>query len=1814
MSHSNRPTITFFHLDNCERQAVQPIADEAQSRGFPVRFSSNMSERAQIGVYCQHACRPNANFSVIMLHDLAQRHDIWPNFWLYEPWNEFDIGFVPGEAWAERWRGQAGRVVANPRRGLYQIGWPKADLIYRDRDEFAAKSRQLREQLGLRHEHTVLYAPSWENHGKQDDFVRSLIDLPVNLLLKQAPWAPSYTMVWDNIRQMNALHQGIADNVHIIDPEVSIMYCIGVADLLVSDESSVLIEASLHGVPSVSVMDWLIPDCDPPRPASVPFDHVRKIKRAELRATVEEILANPQRSREEALRLRDYHFSHFGESARLAVDLLESLLDGKPASIEALVPRTSSSLAITVPEKRNEVQDAVRGKAGTGYVFNKQLGTYERPKPQGFAYSDGDEVENKLYRAITSAADVSVGSEDLASYIVDWASLYHLTPERANLLRPISANLKGKRVLELGSGCGAISRFLGEVGCDLTCVEGSHRRAAITAARCRGLQNVKVYNDNFQDFESEQLFDVVTLIGVLEYSRKFIDGDDPIAEALGLARSFLKPDGVLLVAIENKLGLKYWAGAYEDHLGIPFFGIEGLYGPGEAVTFGKRELAKVLKRAEFGDLEFYYPYPDYKLPGMVLSELIEDADPAIAVNLLSSAFASNQVADYERTFSEGAAYRGLIENGLLGDMANSFLVVAKKGTGNWVRNERDLAFTYAGGRRRDFKKELAILDTVEGVRVRRRLLHAHKPPAGMLLVEDEPLLQGEVLFNRLLPIVNRVNWSADDLANWLVPLYRALERESHMSGQWAVLPGHFLDATAFNMIEQDGECQFFDLEWAPSTEVDLSYVLFRGLYQSLARVGSVVPPCKGTPHSLVQLSEQVVGQLTGKPVEVDRYLHQEVEFLNRVRLSKFKAEDFKAGRLRLRLQPTFLRQAYANSQAQSVGALPAVAGKPLLDRWLEARLPTPVQNRLISEYLQEHDGGPLLGILVLDLEGDASKLATTVKSLGMEKNLYATLKIVVLTVCDCPSTSVGDKLHFVKIDHASYVTALNDIVARADFGWLMLAAAGDEFTPSGLMMAALELIGAPACRAIYGDELQRLPSGELGAALRPAFNLDMLLSFPTGLAHHWLIRRDLFLELGGYDQTYADALELELLLRLIEHGGLEGLGHVDEALLITEAPSLRDNPVERMVIEKHLQARGYSAEVLPELPARHHIRYRHAAQPLVSIIIPCRDQLALSQRCLESLLEKTRYQNFEVLIVDNASQTAEAREWLQGIESLGEEKLRVLRYPQAFNFSAINNLAAAEAQGEYLLLLNNDTAIVREDWLEEMLNHAQRPEVGVVGAKLLYPDGRIESAGLLLGLRGPAESPFVGEPTDAAGYMQRLQVEQNSSAVSAACLMIRKSLYEEVGGMEATAFQHHFNDVDLCLKTRQLGYLTVWTPHAVVLHQGSSTTRLEKCEPEVKHKRLVAAQDAMYEQWLSCLARDPAYNRNFSLNGKGFELEVDANLTWRPLTWRPLPVMLVHPADAYGCGNYRVIRPFKAQREAGLIDGMVSPGLLHVMDLERYDPDVIVLQRQIGDERLEAMRRLKKFSRAFKVYELDDYLPNLPMKSVHREHMPKDILKSLRKGLSFVDRFVVSTEPLAEAFSGLHGSIRVMENRLPVEWWKGLASQRRRGRKPRVGWAGGISHTGDLELIADVVKELADEVEWVFFGMCPDRIRPYVQEFHSGVDIELYPAALARMDLDLALAPVEQNLFNECKSNLRLLEYGACGFPVVCSDLVCYRGDLPVTRVKNRFKDWVDAIRMHINDLDATARMGDDLRERVLQSWMLEGENLDLWLKAWQPD
>jgi len=877
-----------------------------------------------------------------------------------------------------------------------------------------------------------------------------------------------------------------------------------------------------------------------------------------------------------------------------------------------------------------------------------------------------------------------------------------------------------------------------------------------------------------------------------------------------------------------------------------------------------------------------------------------------------------------------------------------------------------------------------------------------------------------------------------------------------------------------------------------------------------------------------------------------------------------------------------------------------------LDHWLESRVPTPIQSRLIEKYVRKNSNRPKVCILVLDLASESIKLMSTIRSLAVANDICIDLNFVVLSVNAYLESAVVEKTRLVVVDGNNYVELLNHIVVAAnDIDWLMLVAAGDAFTASGLLLANLNLLTSPDCRAISFDEIYR-QDGALGGAFRPSFSLDYLLSFPASMARHWLFRREAVLEIGGFDPSLKEALELDLILRLINQGGLAGLGHISEPLLITEMPALANVEDERQAIIRHLQARGYpDAQVTAAKPGRYQLEYKHAGNPVVSILITAGEHLSKLQRCIEGLLGSTTYQTFEILLVESHPLDQAVHEWLLALAELQEAKLRVVQ-PASQNMAAMLNEAANQASGDYLLFLAPDTATLEEDWLDNLLNHAQRAEVGGVGGRLLTPDGKIAQAIQILGLQGPVGNPYVGERLDEPGYMQRLQVDQNVSALSQDCLMLPRDLFIQLEGLDEKGVPSPYAMTDLCLRIREAGYLLVWSPSVQLM--------LDRQEPA---KVTAEQQDAMYAKWLPQLARDPAYNPNFSLvQPGGFKL-ADTQISWRPLDiWRPLPVVLAHPADTMGCGHYRVMQPFSALREAGMVDGALSVGLMHVVDLERYNPDAVILQRQIGEERLEAMRRIKAFSRAFKVYELDDYLPNLPMKSVHRQHMPKDIAKSLRRGLSYVDRFVVSTDVMAEAFADFHPDIRVVKNRLDPRWWGGLSvSARRVSKKPRVGWAGGSSHTGDLEMIADVVKELASEVEWVFFGMCPEKLKPYVHEFHEGVAIEGYAKKLASLNLDLALAPVEQNLFNECKSNLRLLEYGACGFPVICSDVRCYLGDgLPVTRVKNRFRDWVDAIRAHINDLDSTARAGDELRSAVLNGWMLEGENLEAWRKVWLPD
>lgn len=905
-------------------------------------------------------------------------------------------------------------------------------------------------------------------------------------------------------------------------------------------------------------------------------------------------------------------------------------------------------------------------------------------------------------------------------------------------------------------------------------------------------------------------------------------------------------------------------------------------------------------------------------------------------------------------------------------------------------------------------------------------------------------------------------------------------------------------------------------------------------------------------------------------------------------------------------------------------APPAAGGLDYYALWQVGHAYQEWDLRWIGERMAAWNAPPSVRLGVICRAGREDMLANNLKSLSAQ--FHAGWHLTVVAETEAPAGLAElSRVSWHQVPADAAISALNTALLESTEEWVGMLEAGDRLPAHATFAIADAVMRHPEWRMLYSDEDRLAADGTRHTPFfKPDFDADMLRCAPFSLGGLVLLRRDLFAGLGGMRPQAEGVLTWDLALRASERLSEGEVGHLADVLYHRheEGGHCLRAPEEAWQVaagclREHLDRLGWPAEVEEgRLPGSFRIRYRVLGQPLVSIIIPTKNKVDLLRNCLTSLIEGTGYSRCEVLVVDNGSDDPATLAYLQALRELGSAHLKVLSFPGPFNFSAMNNFAARQARGDYLLLLNNDTRVLHEDWLEEMLGYAQRADVGAVGARLLYPDGSIQHAGAILGLGGMGSNHvFSRAAGDDPGYYGRLMLPQAYSAVTAACLLTRKAVYEAVGGLDEETFQVNFNDVDYCLKLRARGLKVIWTPHATLVHEESvsqAAADVELLAREEKYKRLYREVEAVVAKWPHWFANDPAYNRNLSLI-QPFQPEPTPALTWDP-EWRPAPRVLSIHADAMGCGEYRISAPMRALTRAGKVMGWDAAGYFHPREYARMDPESIVFQRQLEWGQIEFMQRIARISKAFRVYELDDLITNIPIMSSQKKLFveQKDVVKRFRKAVSLCHRFVVSTAYLAEAFRGYCEDIVVVPNYLERARWDGYRPLRRGGGKARVGWAGSSTHAGDLRLIVDVVKATADEVDWIFFGMCPDAIRPLVKEFHEPVKLDDYPAKLASLDLDLAIAPLEDIPFNHGKSHLRLLEYGVMGYPVVCSDITPYRGAFPVTRVPAKFKAWVEAIRERVADRDALAREGDALREHVQRHWMLE-DHLDVWLRAWLP-
>ncbi|HEX6509990.1 MAG TPA: glycosyltransferase [Chloroflexota bacterium] len=426
----------------------------------------------------------------------------------------------------------------------------------------------------------------------------------------------------------------------------------------------------------------------------------------------------------------------------------------------------------------------------------------------------------------------------------------------------------------------------------------------------------------------------------------------------------------------------------------------------------------------------------------------------------------------------------------------------------------------------------------------------------------------------------------------------------------------------------------------------------------------------------------------------------------------------------------------------------------------------------------------------------------------------------------------------------------------------------DELTPDALyeVVAALN---ASEADLIYSDEDKLDQQGRrCDPFFKPAWSPDLLISCMY-TSHFSVYRKSILDQIGGLRKGLDGSQDYDLALRFTEH--TSRIVHIPRILYHwRQAPGsaatsvgAKTEAAEAAVrsLQAALERRGIDGHVTIEHAAGFYRVERAILAPgKVSIIIPTRDNLSLLRRCIKSIESLTTYPNYEIIVVDNGSQA------LATLEYLAATPHRVIRYDGPFNYSLLNNLAVKEADGEYVLLLNNDTEVLSPGWLHAMVEQAQRPEVGAVGAKLLYPDGRIQHAGVVLGIGGIAgHSHKFCSGAPGTGYFNFPNVIRDYSAVTAACMMMRRELYLEMGGLNEEALPVSFNDVDLCLRLRKRGYLIVYTPDAMLRHYESATRSMEVDQREVSY---------MASSWWDVLAQDPYYNPNLTLVSEDFALDL----------------------------------------------------------------------------------------------------------------------------------------------------------------------------------------------------------------------------------------------------------------------------------------------------------------------------------------------------
>lgn len=519
---------------------------------------------------------------------------------------------------------------------------------------------------------------------------------------------------------------------------------------------------------------------------------------------------------------------------------------------------------------------------------------------------------------------------------------------------------------------------------------------------------------------------------------------------------------------------------------------------------------------------------------------------------------------------------------------------------------------------------------------------------------------------------------------------------------------------------------------------------------------------------------------------------------------------------------------------------------------------------------------PLISIIVSTIGLPLTLLEQTISSVAQQ--CYGKWELIVVyeplqaqairNLAESFDVKQTQPLHVLEIEMQGFEACLRGVAdSSGEFVWFVKC--GDLLAQHALSSVVQLLNERLEADFLYCDEDESLPDGTAPIPFfKPSWSPELLLS-TNYLSYSAVILRTLVSDFIRAKEREQELSLYDCLLWTSER--TTNIAHISHVLYHSRggwssqgAPEARPAAcasTEKSALERALRRRDIEGKVEETVSSHFRIRYRLDRQPLVSIIIPTRDRMSLLSRCIASIEERTTYASYEILILDNGSVSEDAKKYFSEIA----KKWRVLSCPGPFNFSAINNHGAAEAKGEYLLFLNDDTEVMTPDWLTILMEQASRPGIGAVGAKLLYPNGRIQHAGVVLGVGGVAGHAFRHIHNQEWGYHGLAHVTRNCSAVTAACLLVSRALFRQIQGFDP-ALPVEYNDVDLCLRIRRAGQRIVYVPEATLYHYESATRKGSRCRSDEEH---------MWTTWGECIrAGDPYYNVNLTTDREDWSLRL----------------------------------------------------------------------------------------------------------------------------------------------------------------------------------------------------------------------------------------------------------------------------------------------------------------------------------------------------